>query len=208
MVVCFIWCSRWSLESMIWWLPRSGLLVLVAQGLSHQVVLWRVTTTPLQTHLTGPLLCPILVSREHLPLLLNLIEHVGFLVLRKFFLVFILWHNRRPYCLWCSPNLYWLDWSPQLNHHRQVTVWFQEKSRSAVHGWVLYTLLHSFLLATVFGVHIWVVFLLGVWKGHLCQPRLAWVIHRSIFSNGQGRHWFTCNMSSLIWRLMSTNFSP
>jgi hypothetical protein len=173
---------------MIWWLPWSGLLVLVAQRLSHQVVLWRVMATSLQTHLAGPSLCSIPVWREHPPLRLNLVEHAGFLVLEIFSLVFILQHNRHPCCLWCSPNLCWLDWWPQLNRHRQVTVRFQEKSRSVVHRWVLLTLLRCLLLATVSRVHIWVIFLLRIWKGHLRQPRLAWVIHRSTSSNGQWRH--------------------
>jgi hypothetical protein len=53
---------------------------------------------------------------------------------------------------------------------------------------VLHNLLRWLLLATVSRVYIWVIFLLEIWKGHLCQLHLAWVIHRSTSSNGQGRH--------------------
>jgi hypothetical protein len=60
--------------------------VLVAQGLSHRVVLWRVMATPLQTHQVYL----ILVWQKYLLLRLNLVEHAGFLVLKNFSLVFVL----------------------------------------------------------------------------------------------------------------------
>jgi hypothetical protein len=65
----------------------------MAQRLSHRVILWRVTATPLQTPLVGPSPCSIPAWQEHLPLRSNLVEHAGFLVLGSISLVFILQHS-------------------------------------------------------------------------------------------------------------------
>jgi hypothetical protein len=58
--------------------------VLVAQGLSRWVILWREMAVPLQTPLAGPSPCLILALQGRLLRCLNPVEHVGFLVIGIF----------------------------------------------------------------------------------------------------------------------------